>query len=208
MQRKAKEMQREHLTYEELERYLDDNDLSEEYLCWSEPITEHLDTCAVCRERLDKMLFLSQLLDENNMADVMHLVKKENEIRRRQVALRLELMAEEQRMMEVAKRLQMGMLMALSASKTELVRGRSVARGGEDEKRPANAYYEDGILYITVKLEKEADVAVVLVCHDTKDAQPEMKKAKWDAERKEAVAAFEIAELGEKYEAFVDIQDV
>lgn len=201
-------MQREHLTYEELEQYMDDSDLSEAYLCWSEPITEHLDTCAVCRERLDKMFLLSQLLDEKNVADAMHLVRREEEIRRKQVALRLELMAEEKRMLEVAKCLQMGMLMALSTSKTELVRGRSVARGEEDEKRPANAYYEDGALYITVKLEKEADVAVVLICHDTEDAQPEMKKAIWDEERKEAVAVFEVAELGENYEAFVDIQDV
>lgn len=201
-------MQREHLTYEELERYIDDNDLSEEYLCWSEPITEHLDDCAFCRQQLDNLFLLSELMDEKNMPDAMRLVGKEEEIRRKQVALRLEIMAEEERMKEVAKRLQMGMLIALSASKTELLRGRSVARGEENEQYPASASYEEGILYITIELEKEADVAVVLVCHDEKDAKPEMKKAVWQEERKVAVAEFEVGELGENYEAFVDIQDI
>lgn len=201
-------MQREHLTYEELERYTDESDLSEEYLCWSEPITEHLDHCAICRGRLDKMFFLSQLLDENNFSEAMQLAGKEEEIRRRQVALCLEIMAEEERMKEVAKRLQTGLLMALSASKTEILRGRSVVRGEESEKRPVSVSYEDGILYIIVELEKEADVVVVLVCHDKKDAKPEMKKAVWQEESKVAVAEFEVGELGENYEAFVDIQDV
>lgn len=44
-------MEQGHLTYEELERYAKDNDFSEEYLMFCEPIMTHLDTCTLCRDR-------------------------------------------------------------------------------------------------------------------------------------------------------------
>ena len=82
-------MQEAHLSYEELEKYMDETDLSESYLCWSEQMTEHLDTCKYCRERLEKLFLLSELWKEENVAAAIRLVGKEEELEREIVALGL-----------------------------------------------------------------------------------------------------------------------
>lgn len=82
-------MQEAHVSYEDLEKYMDDTDLSESYLCWSEQITEHLSDCMHCRERLDKMILLSELLKEENMAATVRLVGKEEELQRELADLRI-----------------------------------------------------------------------------------------------------------------------
>ena len=78
-----------HLSYEELEKYMDETDLSESYLCWSEQMTEHLDACKDCRERLEKLFLLSELWKEENAAGAIRLVGKEEELEREIVALGL-----------------------------------------------------------------------------------------------------------------------
>ena len=200
-------MRDEHLTYEELERYMDDTDLSQEYLLWSEPATEHLDACAVCRERLDKLFLLSELTGDENIVSSVRMVSREEQLRMRVVALRLEIMAENQRMLEVAQRLQMGALFAMSASKADLLRRQSVARGDEvNEGKQVTVCYKSGRVCVSVALSEEKDVMVVLASGDTKEA-PIMQKAVWHEERKVAVAEFEVEQLDEKYEIYVDIRD-
>ena len=99
-------MEKGHLTYEELERYVDDTDFSEEYMRFCEPVMAHLDTCAVCRDRLDKLVLLSTLTEDVHMASALKLVQQEEQIRRKSVALRLGMMEKEQRMAEVVRRLE------------------------------------------------------------------------------------------------------
>ena len=94
-------MEKRHLTYEELERYIEDTDFSEEYMMFCEPVMEHLDRCALCRERLDKLMLLSTLTEDAYMASALNLVQQETKIRRTIAALRLQVMNEEQRMEEV-----------------------------------------------------------------------------------------------------------
>lgn len=198
-------MRDEHLTYEELERYMDDADLSQEYLLWSEPVTEHLDMCAVCRERLDKLFLLSELCRDENIESSMRLVSREMQIRARAVALHLEIMAENQRMLEVARRLQMGVLLAVSASKADFLKKQSVVRGDEvSEEKQVTVSYESGRVCVSVALSEEKDVTVVLASVDSKEV-PRMQCAVWQEEKKTAVAEFEVEQLEEKYEIYVDI---
>lgn len=199
-------MRDEHLTYEELERYMDDTNLSQEYLGWSEPVTEHLDTCAVCRERLDKLFLLSELSRDENIVSSVRLVSQEKQIRARVVALRLEIMAENQRMLEVARRLQMGMLLAVSASKADFLRKQSVVRGDEaNQEKQVTVSCESGRVCVSVALSEEKDVTVVLVPSDGKEA-PRMQCAVWQEECKTAVAEFEVDKLKDDYEIYVDIK--
>jgi len=198
-------MRKEHLTYEELERYIDDSDLSQEYLCWSEPVTEHLDACVACRERLDKLFLLSELTGGENIATSMRLVSREKQLRTRAVALRLEIMAENQRMLEVAQRLQMGALFAMSASKADLLRRQSVTRGDEAiQGKQVTVCYESGRVCVSVALLEEKEVTVVLAPVDVKVA-PIVQSAVWQEEQKVAVAEFEVEQLEEKYDIYVDI---
>ena len=88
-------MEKGHLTYEELERYVEDTDFSEEYMMFCETLMTHLDTCVLCRDRLDKLQLLSTLTEDAYMVSSLNLVRREAQIRRKIVALRLQLMAED-----------------------------------------------------------------------------------------------------------------
>lgn len=198
-------MRDEHLTYEELERYIDDTDLSREYLLWSEPVTEHLDVCAACRDRLDKLFLLSELTGDENIVPSIRLVSRESQVRTQAVALHLEIMAENQRMLEVARRLKIGAFLAMSASKTDLLRKQSVVRSDEiNEKKQITVCYESGHIRVSVALPEEKDVTVVLVPKDGKEA-PGMQCAVWHEEQKVAVAEFEVDKLKDDYEIYISV---
>ena len=200
-------MHNEHLTYEELERYMDDTDFSQEYLCWSEPVTEHLDACAVCRECLDKLFLFSELSKDENIETSVRLVSREEKIRMRAVALRLEIMAESRRMLEVAQRLQIGAMLAVSASKADLLRKQSISRGADrKEEKQVTVSYENGHVSVSVALSEEKDVTVVLTSGDGKKA-PVMQEAVWQETEKVAVAEFKVDMLNDNYEIYVDIRD-
>lgn len=198
-------MQEAHLSYEELEKYMDESDLSESYLYWSEQVTEHLDICEHCRKRLDKMFMISELWKEENIEASVRLVGKEEDIKRKIIALRLEVMAEKQWMLEVARQLKLGALLTMSTTKAEILRGRSVARGEACLKRTVHISYHDGVLGVIVELSKPADVAVVLAQPDKMEAKPWIKMAEWQEECQYAVAEFEVGELAENYEIYVDV---
>lgn len=74
-------MENGHLTFEELERYADDTDFSEDYMMFCEPLTGHLDTCSLCRDRLDKLVLLSELTADANIWAALNLVRQEEQIR-------------------------------------------------------------------------------------------------------------------------------
>ena len=201
-------MEKGHLTYEELERYIDDTDLSEEYLCFSEPLTAHLDACELCSKRLEKMLCLSQLLEEEQFLPAMKLVKKEEQIRRSILALRLEMMAEEQRILEVAMRLKMGFLLKVSVARTDFVKNQSVYRcGGVTEQKPVTVHYENGKACVSVECDKAAEVTVVLTPVKEKAAEIMVAGAKWDERNHLSIAEFAIEDLEDNYEIYVDIRE-
>lgn len=91
-------MEKGHLTYKELEQYIEDTDFSESYMRFCEPITAHLDTCASCRDKLDKLFLLSTLTEDACMGSALNLVRQEEQICRKIAALRGSGTAEGQRM--------------------------------------------------------------------------------------------------------------
>ena len=198
-------MEKGHLTYEELERYIDDTDFSEEYMIFCEPLMAHLDTCALCRDRLDKLMLLSTLTEDAHMGSTLKLVGQEAQVRRKIVALRLKMMAEEQRMAEIAARLEQGLLLAISVAKADFMKVQAASRSSAGmEQRAVTVHYEEGKAIVTVRCEKQADVTVILVPIKEKDAEIMVAKAEWCEEKGLAIAEFEIAQLEERYEIYVD----
>lgn len=198
-------MEKGHLTYEELERYAEDNDFSEDYMIFCEPLMAHLDTCAFCRDRLDKFVLLSTLTEEKSMASSLNLVRQETQIRRKMVALRLKMMAEEQRMTEVAKRLEMGLLLAVSVARADFLKVQAVSRSNESAgNKPVTVHYEKGKAIVEVQCGKQAEVTVILVPVKEKDAGIMVAEAKWCEEKELSIAEFEIEQLEEYYEIYVD----
>ncbi|MBQ7955324.1 MAG: hypothetical protein IJ282_06195 [Lachnospiraceae bacterium] len=198
-------MEKGHLTYEELERYAEDTDFSEEYMMFCEPLMAHLDTCELCRERLDKMLLLSTMTKEADMALALNLVRQETQIRRKIVALRLGMMAKDRRMAEIAGRLEQGLLKQISVAKADFIKVQAAVRSSDsEEQKPVTVHYEEGKASVTVRCKKQADVTVILVPVKEKDAKIMVATAKWDEKKGLAQATFEIAQLEECYEIYVD----
>lgn len=203
-------MEKGHLTYEELERYAEDTDFSEEYMMFCEPLMAHMDTCAACRERLDKLVLISALTEDAYMASALKLVRQEAEIRRKIVALRLGMMAKEQYMArvsmgELASRLEQGLLLAISVAKADLLKVQAVSRSNDrTEQKPVTVRYEEGHVVVTVQCERTAEVTVILVPTKEKNAEIMVAEAKWDEEKGFAIAMFELAQLESGYEIYVD----
>lgn len=198
-------MQNGHLTYEELERYTIQDDFSEEYLCFCEPVTAHLDECKICRKRMDTMLLISELIEGEKMPAALRMVKTEEELRRIIISLRMEMHAKEQRMLEVAKRMRLGMLMNISASKADFFRAKTVSRGKEEiQQSSVTLRYEKGRASVIVSCQEKTDATVIMVNNEDNN-EPLIAKAEWNEEQQAAVAEFDIEQLADKYEIFVDI---
>ena len=198
-------MEKGHLTYEELERYASDTDFSEEYMVFCEPLMEHLDTCPLCRDRLDKLVLISTLIEDTYLAYGLNLVKKEEQIRRKIVALRLSMIAKEQRMAEVAKRLEQGLLLSISVTKADFIKVQAASRScGSTENKPVLVSYENGKAYVMVQCPEKAEVTVILEPVKEKDAKIMVEKATWNEEKGMAIAMFEIDRLEDDYEIYVD----
>lgn len=88
-------MQREHLTYEDLEQYLNATDLSETYLCWAEHVMGHLDECEQCQKQMQQMLLISSVCDQDNLESGLFALEKEEDIRRKWSFLRMEMQKQE-----------------------------------------------------------------------------------------------------------------
>ena len=71
-----------HLTVEEIKKYINKNDLTEEYLLWLEKATQHLDDCAICRKRVQEAILIEEMCEENNIADVLKFAAQEEDIRK------------------------------------------------------------------------------------------------------------------------------
>lgn len=71
-----------HLSVEEIKKYINKNDLTEEYLLWLEKATQHLDDCAICRKRVQEAILIEEMCEENNIADVLKFAAQEEDIRK------------------------------------------------------------------------------------------------------------------------------
>ena len=67
---------------EEIKKYINKNDLTEEYLLWLEKATQHLDDCAICRKRVQEAILIEEMCEENNIADVLKFAAQEEDIRK------------------------------------------------------------------------------------------------------------------------------
>lgn len=61
-------MRDNHLTAEEIIKYMDTSDLSEGYLLWMEEISEHFLSCSTCQTRLRKALIVESICEEDGLA--------------------------------------------------------------------------------------------------------------------------------------------
>lgn len=76
-------MRDSHLTTEEIIKYMDTSDLSEDYLLFMEEVMEHMSRCHFCRHRLQKALTVESICEEGGLAAGLRLLAKEEKIKNR-----------------------------------------------------------------------------------------------------------------------------
>lgn len=73
-------MRESHLTAEEIIKYMDTSDLSEEYLIWMEEVSEHLLTCYSCHQRMRQTMLAESVCEEGELEAGLRLLAKEEKI--------------------------------------------------------------------------------------------------------------------------------
>jgi len=210
----------QHLNYEEMERYLNEEDLSEEYLLWLEPVMEHLDSCDSCREKINQLMWISEMCNEKITENCLGLLREEEKVRQEIVAYQLEKAIQDARMKEVIERLKMGLLPMIMLQKADFLKYKSVMRGENESSVNAittklgtvvsdagiRVRYARPKMYVSVPCGPEETVTVIVALQEEMGVTSFMAVAtKLEAEGV-AIAEFEVEELGEKYEIYVDVQ--
>ena len=73
-------MRDSHLTAEEIIKYMDTSDLSEEYMLWMEDVSDHLLTCYSCHQRLCQALLTESVCEEGGLEIGLRLLAREEKI--------------------------------------------------------------------------------------------------------------------------------
>ena len=201
-----------HLTIEDLEKYMDTSDLSEEYLLWMEGINQHLEECEKCQKLLDKVVELECVCDENNFADLLKLAQKEEEIRRNMVACKLLQMCQSEETQETAKvimeeavkQLQMNAVRSFVLQASAMPRYAGAVRGEEECSLKSGdgveITAEDGMLLVKTTDSDKSKFTAVL---DSKENDPMICEASWDEEAQKWVANFAMDDVRDSFEIYI-----
>lgn len=198
-------MRETHLSIDEMEKYIDTSDLSEEYLLWMEEVSEHVLNCQRCQQALQKAMLIESISDEWGLQSALELAAKEEEIRRNLLIAKLQQMQEQARMAEVVQRLTQGAIQPLVMQRRDLQRRAGVARGetGSNVKLPQGVEITAREEQILVKVPSQDSARHVTVLLDRKGLQPEVREAVWNESEKVWTAEFTIANPQETFEIYV-----
>lgn len=209
-------MRDKHLTAEEIMKYTDVSDLSEEYLLWMEETTEHLQACGVCQERLHRAMTAESVCEEEGLAAGLELMEHEEEIRRNILIAQLSRMQEQERIAELITRIRDGYVERFVFSVADLRRSAGAVRGAESQygQQVTLEKSEDKLLLkIPGRLGRENRAGTAEVCSKltvilhTEDEGPIMKEALWDEVCGQYVVVVDGFVRGEKLEVYIDIRE-
>lgn len=217
-------MRKKHLTAEEMIKYMDTSNLSEDYLLWLEEVAEHVMGCSQCQERLHKAMAVDSICDEEGLAAGLKLLEKEEEIRRDILVASLRSLQEQEKVAELIRCIQNGraerfVFSALtSLGRAGAVRGADAvstmeADSGEGIKKTPEKQkvileqYEDKLLVKisgvmgkdrnTLKEEKTP----VLVCLE--GDEPKVEEAVWDEACGQFVTELDNSVMNKQFEIWI-----
>lgn len=208
---------RTHFTIEDIEKYMDTSDFSEEYLLWMEEVTEHLDKCEKCQKMIDKAIAIESVCREENLSSLLKLAEQEEEIRRSIVICKLVQMYQQdatrnavnESMADVIRQMQMNEIRSYVLQVAHIPRYAGVSRG-EDEggysKKTEDGVeitIKDGVLQVKKSdSDKQRKFTAVLDCHE---GNPMVCEALWNEESQQWIAQFNLDDVLEQYEVYIII---
>lgn len=203
---------RTHLTQEEIEKYLDTTDDTEEYLLWMETISEHIEGCEICEKRIQKALITETMLGEDNLGNLLKLAQQEEDIRRNILICKLYRMAQDdnikeemkQNLMQIMESIQKQSVNACIIHAVAMQKRISVTRGKEkvlfNKGKEAEVLYDKNCLQIYDKNKSQKKFTAVL---NHTEKNPQIAQALWVEEKECFVAEFEIEDNQTDFEIYI-----
>ena len=198
-----------HLTLEEIKKYIDDPNMSEEYLLWLESVSEHIEECETCQKRIHKAIVTDALLEEDSMKEMFRLVNQEEDIRRNIVICKLYQMAQDagiqeerkNNLMNLMQNMQTQMAKAYMVQAAMLQKRAGVSRGEERfAKEDLEIRYRENCLQVCCKKEPGKEFSAVL---NQEGKEPQIAKALWEDTEECFVAEFEIEDNQTNFEIYI-----
>ena len=202
---------RTHLTWEEIEKYIDTSELSEEYLLWIETVSEHLDACEICQKRIQKAVAIEAALEEENFGQMLELAQQEEEIRRNILICKLYQMSQDdstkaelkQTMIQIMQKMQQQVVQAYILQAVAMQQRAGVSRGEEyfvKREDGLEISYTDSRLQVCFTKDSSKSYSVVL----NKDGKaPQIVGAVWSDVKDCFVAEFEIEDTLTEFEVYI-----
>lgn len=211
-------MRDKHLTSEEIVKYMDASDMSEDYMLWMEETSEHILTCDVCQEKLSRAMTAESVCDEEGLAAGLKLMEYEEEIRRNILITHLSRMLEQTKIADLIRHIQSGYTERFTFAMADLRSSAGAVRGADPQhgqqvtlERTENKL----LLRIPGELGQESRTGTEETCNKElqrmrmvilrmEDKEPVVKEALWDEACGQYVAEVDGCEQGEKLEIYID----
>lgn len=200
-----RDMRDKHLTSEEIIKYMDASDMSEDYLLWMEETAEHILTCDVCQEKLNRAMTAESICDEEGLAAGLKLMEYEEEIRKNILITHLNRMQEQTRIAELINHIRSGYVERFTFSMADLPKSAGVVRGTEPQYGQQVTLEKSEnklLLRIPGEMGKESRLMVILCMEDE---EPIVKEAFRDEACGQYVAELDVCEPGETLEIYIDV---
>ncbi|MCM1261547.1 MAG: hypothetical protein NC313_02410 [Butyrivibrio sp.] len=194
-------MRDKHLTAEEIIKYMDASDMSEDYLLWMEEVAEHMEICDVCQKRLHRAMTVESVCEEEGLAEGLKLMEHEEEIRKNILIAHLSRMQEQERIAKLIRHIRDGYVERFAFSTSELRRSAGAVRGAEPQygQRVTLEKSEDK-LFLKIPGRSGSKLTVIL---QMEDEELIIKEALWDEACGQYVAVVDGFIRGEKVEVYL-----
>ncbi len=192
-----------HLTAEDMEKYLDTSDLSEEYLLWMESVSEHLSGCTKCQEALNRAMETDSICDEKELGDALELASHEEEIRRSILLCKLQQMQEQERVADVIRLLKENAVTSYVLQTGDLQRKAGVARGEKNPTVSKGVEFSCENDKLIVKVSDKNSSQQVTVLLEQKNVEPVVREALWDEAAGLWMASFEVVNSDLEFEIYI-----
>lgn len=210
-------MRDKHWTSEEIIKYMDASDLSEEYMLWLEDASEHILTCGICQEKLNRAMTIESVCDEEGLAAGFSLMEHEEEIRKNILIAHLSRMQEQARIAELIRHIQNGYVERFLFSLANLQSNAGAVRGEKPQcgQRVMLEKSENKLLLkISGEMGKESKAGTeeignqerqrsLMVVLRIEDGEPIVKEALWDEACGQYIAVVDDCESGEELEVYI-----
>lgn len=196
-------MERTHLTIQDIMKYLDTADLSEEYLLWMDQAADHLAVCPKCQEALQKAMNAEYICEEDGFDRVAALTPYEAKIRKDIIICKLLQMQQNERMATVVQLLQNNAVLPYILQLSECRKGMGISRGNDhsDHSEKAEFINRDGQLVVRIPGTLPDQKRTIVLERDGEE--PVIREAVWDEETKSLTAQFPMADPDAEVELYV-----